>query len=77
MYLSRISRQGKEPIEAAKSTLDVFCQFTVTALANGQIALQADTGKYLSRISRPGMEPIEAAKSTMDVFCQFTLVTLN
>jgi hypothetical protein len=76
MYLSRISRPGKEPIEAAKSALDIFCQFTVTTLANGQIALQADTGKYLSRISRPNMEPIEAAKSALDIFSQFTVTTL-
>jgi len=56
----------------------VFCQFTVTELANGQIALRADNGEYLSRINRGNnLDPIEAAKSSLDVFCQFTLVSLN
>jgi F420-dependent methylenetetrahydromethanopterin dehydrogenase len=77
MYLSRIRRGSLDPIEAAKSNIDVFCQFTVTDLSNGQIALQADTGMYLSRIRRGSLDPIEAAKSNIDVFCQFTLVTLN
>ncbi len=67
-----------DPIEAAKGSLDVFCQFTVTELANGQIALRADNGEYLSRINRGNnLDPIEAAKGSLDVFCQFTLVSLN
>jgi hypothetical protein len=77
MYLSRIRRGSLDPIEAAKGNPDIFCQFTVTVLANGQIALRADNGMYLSRIRRGSLDPIEAAKGNLDVFCQFTLVTFN
>jgi hypothetical protein len=75
--LSRIRRSGDiDPIEAAKDSIDPFCQFTVTTLANGKILLQGDTGKYLSRIRRGGIDAIEVAKLPSDVFCQFGLTVL-
>ena len=74
-YLSRINRgSGLDAIEAAKSVPDVFCQFMVTPVGNGQVTLQADTGKYLSRINRgPELDQVEAAKSTSDASCHFTV----
>jgi hypothetical protein len=77
-YLSRINRGSNyDPIEAAKSSIDPYCKFIVTVLADGKIALKADTGKYLSRIRRSGeIDPVEAAKDSIDPFCQFTVTTL-
>jgi hypothetical protein len=83
LYLSRINYggvNGTNPIEAAKSTLDPYCQFTVTLLNNGKIALQADTGLYLSRINyggAGGRNPIEAAKAAIDPYSQFTMMVLS
>jgi ribosomal silencing factor RsfS len=77
LYLSRIRRGDLDPIEAAKSTVDVFCQFTVNVLPNNQITLQADNSLYLSRIRRGSLDPIEAAKSSVDVFCQFTITVVR
>ena len=80
LYLSRINHGGDggtNPIEAAKSTIDVYSQFRVTVFANSQIALQADSGLYLSRINRGSTNPIEAAKSTIDVYSQFTITAFD
>jgi hypothetical protein len=76
-YLSRIRRGTLDPIEAAKTQVDVFCMFTVTVLDNGKIALKADNGKYLSRIRRGTIDPIEAAKSKIDYFCQFRVFIME
>ena len=76
LYLSRIARGDENPIEAAKDSIDVYSQFKVTILANGQIALQADSGLYLSRLARGDENPIEAAKDSIDAYSQFKVTIL-
>ena len=73
-YLSRITEGGKDPIQAAKSVQDIYCEFRMIKLEGedeGLFAFQADNGKYLSRYTRSGKERIEAAKATIDPYCKF------
>jgi cytolysin (calcineurin-like family phosphatase) len=76
-FLSRINRgAGIDPIEAAKTDLDVFSAFSVVDLGRGKIALRADNGKFLSRIYRGSAQAIEAAKDTQDPFTPFQVTEL-
>jgi hypothetical protein len=82
LYLSRINRGvDLNPVEASKTTPDVFSQFVVTRIDTNRIALKADNGLYLSRIVRISMgaqiTSLEAAKTTPDVFSQFTIVRIG
>jgi hypothetical protein len=80
LYLSRINyggTAGTNPIEAAKSTIDPYSQFTAILLSNGKFVFRADNGLYLRRINYGGIagkNPIEAATSTIDPYCQFVLL---
>jgi hypothetical protein len=79
LYLSRIERDGRNPIEAAKSSIDAFSKFRLIVLEDlgpwypVTVALQADNDLYLSRITRGDRNPIEAAKSSIDFFSQFAV----
>lgn len=74
-YLSRINRGTRDPIEAAKATPDVYCEFVLTSFDDGKVALRADNGKYLSRIYwvPTKIDAIEAAKPNIDVYSQFAI----
>ncbi len=78
LYLSHVTRNGREAIEAAKSTFDNSCEFEVMVHPNGQITLMAnDNQLYLSRINLAGesnpYNVIEAIKPTIDQFSRFTV----
>ena len=76
-FLSRISRSGLDPVEAAKDAVDAFSRFRVTVLEDGKVALAADNGQWLSRIRRSGNDPVEAATATIDAFSRFTVTKLD
>lgn len=76
-FLSRIRRGGIDPIESAKKTPDVFCQFKKIQIDKDTVAFQADNGKFLSRIYRNGKHAIEAAKDSIDVFSMFEVGWVN
>ena len=71
LYLSRINRGTRNPIEVAKAQPDIYCQFEVIKNADGKYSFKADNGKYLSRINRGYINPIEAYKSEIDVYSKF------
>ena len=73
LYLSRVNRGDRNPIEAAKSNVDEFSRFKFTLVGAYKFTLQADNGLYLSRVNRGNTDPIEAAKSSVDVFSTFTV----
>ena len=75
-FLSRVYRQYRNYIEAAKQPHDAACKFKMMLLNNGKVTFQADNGKYLSRIAYSndavdGNNYIEAAKTSADYFAQF------
>ena len=75
-FLSRVHRQGRNYIEAAKQPHDAACKFKMMLLNNGKVAFQANNGKYLSRIAysnNPADENnyIEAAKARIDIWSEF------
>jgi hypothetical protein len=54
-WVSRINyggEHGKNHVEVAKSPRDVSCHFTVIALANGKVALQAENGHYICIVEK-------------------------
>lgn len=71
LYLSRINRGDRNPIEAAKRNIDGFSMFKMTIVGNYEVTLQADNGMYLSMINDGDTNTIEAAKSSVDAFCKF------
>ena len=76
LYLSRIHRGGKDPIEAAKVEPDVNCQFLLFwNHEDDTYSFQADNGLYLSRIHRGGVDAIEAAKASIDASSKFNVIS--
>ncbi|MEE8057649.1 MAG: hypothetical protein V3T17_07440 [Pseudomonadales bacterium] len=73
-WLSRINRGLPEPIEAAKSEVDVYCKFEVLVLEldDFKVALKADNGKWLGLRDRSGVEAIEAGFGERVQECSFT-----
>ena len=73
MYLNRIyyTNNGRNSIEAEKSTQDFATKFLVKRCSDEKLVLLAGNGKYLSRIHRGGIDYIEAAKSRPDVYSRF------
>ena len=76
-FLSRVSRSGLDPVEAAKDVIDAFSRFRVTVLEDGKVALAADNGQWLGRIRRSGNDPVEAAAAGIDAFSRFTVTRLD
>ena len=67
------SRIGDHSIQAAKTTPDEYCRFTVYNQPDGTVVLQADNGLFLSRITRNGVEYLEASKHEIDQYCKLKL----
>jgi hypothetical protein len=77
-FLSRIYRDGRQRIEAAKDVKDPYTRFLVTKTADGKrVCLQADNGSYCSLIQRGDVYYMEAAKQILDEWCEFQPFTVD
>ncbi|XP_043914880.1 uncharacterized protein LOC122791273 [Protopterus annectens] len=72
-FWSVINYGSSNTIEAAKSSLDCFCEFLVCPASCGKIYIKTPHGMYLSRINHGATDIIEPAKKTPDVYCEFQL----
>lgn len=76
-YLSRIERNGRQRIEAAKDVKDPYTKFLVKKSSDGKrILLQADNNTFCSLILRD-VYYLEAAKQTPDEWCEFEAFTTD
>ena len=76
-YLSRIRRGGIDPIEVAKNSPDIYCEFEVVKNGDGTYSFRADNYKFLSRIYRNRINAIEAAKNHIDMPSRFDVIDHN
>ena len=76
-YLSRIHRNGIDPIEVAKDSPDSSCEFQVVKNGDSTYSFIADNYKYLSRIYRKNINAVEAAKDYIDLPSRFDVIDHN
>ena len=80
-FLSRVTRDGVENIEAAKDPIDIYSQYTVEVdLFHGKwdgatyIYLVADNGKYVGIKDRGGRNNLESSYDIRDDATRFTVL---
>jgi len=76
LYLCRINRgSGLNPIEVAKESPDVDCEFELFYNDDETYSFKADNGMFISLVDRNGNNPIEAAnKKKIDQYSKFNVM---